>query len=163
MSFLEICNWLQHLGWATAIRESTLAFPIIEGSHVLSLSISIGIVMFLDLRLLRLTFRDTPISRIMQAVGPWMIFGLAIMMLTGILLFCAQARSAYVNVFFRIKMLLLVAGALNALFYQVRYYPHMAEWDLSDKVPTGVKVIAALSLFFWFGVIVCGRTMAYEI
>lgn len=163
MSLLEICNWLQHTGWATAIRESTLAFPIIEGSHVLSLSISIGIVMFLDLRLLRLTFRSTPISRVMSAVSPWMIFGMAVMLLTGVLLFCAQAKNAYLNTFFRIKMCLLVAGAVNALVYQMRFYPQMADWDLSEKVPTGVKVIAVLSLLFWFGVIICGRTMAYEI
>jgi hypothetical protein len=163
MPFLEICKWLQHLGWATAIRESTLAFPIIEGSHVLSLSISIGIVIFLDLRLLRLTFRETPISRIMHSIGPWMIGGMFIMVFTGILLFCAQATSAYTNTFFRIKMLLLVAGAVNAGVYQWKYYPRMADWDLSDKVPTGVKVIAVLSIVFWFAVIVCGRTMAYEI
>jgi hypothetical protein len=130
---------------------------------VLSLSISIGIVIFLDLRLLRLTFRETPISRIMHSIGPWMIGGMFIMVFTGILLFCAQATSAYTNTFFRIKMLLLVAGAVNAGVYQWKYYPRMADWDLSDKVPTGVRVIAVLSIIFWFAVIVCGRTMAYEI
>ena len=160
---LEICQWLQNTTLATSIRQSTLAFPIIEGSHVLSLAISVGIVMFLDLRLLRLAFATVPISRVMKQVGPWMIGGMTIMMLTGFLLFFAQAKNAYINDFFRVKMLLLVLGALNALYYQVRYFPRMAEWDLSEKVPGGVKVIAVLSLIFWFGVIICGRTMAYEI
>jgi len=163
MPILEICNWIQHTQMATAIRESSLVFPLIEGSHVLSLSILIGIVMFLDLRLLRLVFRTTPISRVMGAVGPWMIIGMAVMMLTGFLLFFAQAKNAYLNTFFRVKMILLVLGALNALFYQIKYFPRMADWDLSEDIPMAVKVIAGLSLFFWFGVIICGRTMAYEI
>jgi hypothetical protein len=160
---LQFCQWLQDTTLATSIRTSSLAFPIIEGSHVLALSISVGIVMFLDLRLLRLAFPATPVSRVMKQVGPWMIGGMTIMMLTGFLLFFAQAKNAYTNEFFRVKMLLLLLGALNALFYQIKYFPRMAEWDLSEKVPGGVKVIAALSLIFWFGVIICGRTMAYEI
>jgi len=160
---LELCQWLQNTTLATSIRQSTLAFPIIEGSHVLALSISVGIVMFLDLRLLRMAFVTIPVSRVMKQVGPWMIGGMSIMMLTGFLLFFAQAKNAYTNDFFRVKMLLLFLGAINALYYQVKYFPRMADWDLSDKVPTGVKVIAALSLIFWFGVIICGRTMAYEI
>jgi hypothetical protein len=163
MPILDMCQWIQDTHLATSIRQSSMAFPIIEGSHVLSLSISVGIVMFLDLRFLRLVFRNTPISRLMKQVGPWMIAGMTIMMLTGFLLFFAQAKNAYVNNFFRVKMLLLVLGGLNALFYQIKYFPRMADWDLSEKVPTGVKVIALLSLVFWFGVIVCGRTMAYEI
>jgi hypothetical protein len=163
MPILDMCQWLQDTTLATSIRQSSMAFPLIEGSHVLSLSISVGIVMFLDLRLLRLAFRNTPISRLMKQLGPWMIAGMTIMMLTGFLLFFAQAKNAYVNNFFRVKMLLLVLGGLNALFYQIKYFPRMADWDLSEKVPTGVKVVALLSLVFWFGVIVCGRTMAYEI
>ena len=160
---LEFCHWLQHTMWATSIRESTLTYPLIEGSHVLCLSISVGIVMFLDLRFLRLAFASVPVSRMMKQIGPWMIAGMTIMMVTGLLLFAIHASDAYTNRFFRVKMLLLVLGVLNALYYQLRYYPQMAEWDFSGKVPTGVKVIAVLSLIFWFGVIICCRTMAYEI
>jgi hypothetical protein len=59
-------------------------------------------------------------------------------------------------------MLLLILSGINALYYQLRYYPRMAEWDRT-ATPFGVRVIAALSLIFWIGVIACGRTMAYEL
>lgn len=162
-SFLDLCQWIQNTGLATSIRQSTLAFPIIEGTHVLSLAISVGIVMFLDLRLLGFAFRDVPISRLMKQVGPWMIGGMAIMVLTGLLLFFAQAKNAYSNISFRIKMILLVLAAINAVVYQIKYFPRMADWDLSEFVPGGVKAIAWISLIFWFAIIVMGRTMAYEI
>jgi len=163
MSIIEICQWAQDTEIATSLRTSQFAFPLIEGSHVLALAISVGIVMFLDLRLLGLVFRKTPVSRVMQQVGPWMIAGMTIMMLTGFLLFFAQAKNAWVSIFFKVKMILLIMGALNALYYQIKYFPRMADWDLSEKVPAGVKIVAVLSLIFWFGVIICGRTMAYEI
>ena len=162
MSLLTILTWLQNTGWATAIKESSLVFPLIEGSHILALSFSVGMVMMLDLRLLRISFRSQPVSLMMDQLMPWTLAGFGVMLLTGFLLFAAQAVKAWSNNFFRVKMLLLVLSGLNALYYQVKFYPKMAEWDRT-ATPLGVRVIAILSLIFWIGVIACGRTMAYEL
>lgn len=162
MSLLSILNWVQHTGWAVGIKESALVFPLIEGSHILALSFSVGMVMVLDLRLLRLAFRSQPVALIMQELMPWTIAGFVVMVLTGALLFATQAVKAWGNTFFRIKMILLVLAGVNALYYQLRYYPRMAEWD-RDTTPLGVRAVAVLSLIFWVGVIACGRTMAYEL
>jgi hypothetical protein len=162
VSLLPFLNWIQNTGWAVDIKESALVFPLIEGSHILSLSFSVGMVMVLDLRLLRISFRGQPVSLIMQQLMPWSIAGFGVMILTGVLLFMTQAVKAYGNPFFRVKMILLVLAGINALYYQLKYYPKMAEWDRS-ATPAGVRVIAVLSLILWIGVIACGRTMAYEL
>lgn len=162
MSVLDFLNWLQHTGWATAIKESSLMFPLIEGSHLLALSFSVGMVMVLDLRLLRIAFRGQSVALIMEQIMPWSLAGFGVMLFTGVLLFAAQAVKAWGNTFFRVKMLLLLLSGLNALYYQLKYYPKMAEWE-STRTPLGVRVIAILSLVFWIGVIACGRTMAYEL
>lgn len=162
MPVLSFLNWLQHTGWATGLKESTLVFPLVEGSHLLALSFSVGMVMVLDLRLLRIAFRSQPVGLMMSQLMPWTLIGFAVMLLTGILLFAAQAVNAWGNTFFRVKMLLLILSGLNALYYQLRYYPKMAEWD-RNGAPAGVRVIAILSLLLWIGVIACGRTMAYEL
>jgi hypothetical protein len=85
------------------------------------------------------------------------------MFVTGVLLFIAQAEKVYENTFFRFKLALLVLAALNALFYQIKFYPRMAEWDKSGFVPWGARVSGALSLIIWACVIALGRTMAYEL
>jgi hypothetical protein len=162
MSVLTFLTWLQHTGWATAIKESALVFPLIEGSHILALSFSVGMVMVLDLRLLRICFRNQAASLVMAQLMPWTMAGFAVMLLTGILLFATQAVKAWGNTFFRVKMLLLVLSGINALYYQLKYYPKMPEWDCT-ATPFGVRLIALLSLIFWIGVIACGRTMAYEL
>ena len=162
MSLLNVLNWLQHTWWAVGIKESDFVFPLIEGSHILSLSFSVGMVMILDMRLLRISFRSQPVSLLMGQLMPWTMTGFAVMLLTGILLFAAQAVKVYGNTFFRIKMILMLLAGLNALYYQVRYYPKMAEWERT-KTPLGVRIIAVLSLILWIGVIACGRTTAYEL
>ena len=42
MSLLEWCQWLQHSTLGTGIRESGYAYPLIEGTHVLGLALSVG-------------------------------------------------------------------------------------------------------------------------
>lgn len=162
MSLHDILTWVQNTGWATGIKESSLLFPIIEGSHIMALSFSVGMIMILDMRLLRISFRSETVSSIMEQLMPFTLAGFAVEMLTGLLLFLTQAVKAYGNTFFRIKMILLVLAGINALYYQVKYYPKMAEWDRT-ATPLGVRIIAVMSLALWAGVIACGRTMAYEL
>jgi hypothetical protein len=99
----------------------------------------------------------------MHQVMPWALPGFGIMFVTGALLFFAQAEKVYTNGYFRVKMLLLAALAINALVYQRKFYPAMAEWDLSDSIPAGARTTAIVSLVFWMAVIACGRLMAYEL
>jgi hypothetical protein len=163
MSLIDVFHWLQETSWATAFRESTLMFPLVEGTHIMALSLSVGIIMILDLRLLGLAFRGEPVSRIMRLIGPWMLTGFAIMLISGLVLFSSQAEKAYTNTFFRLKMFALLFAGLNALYYQVALFPHMHEWDSTPVVPRSARAVAVLSLVLWFLVIAFGRTMAYEL
>ena len=162
MSPLPILNWLQNTNWATALKESALVFPLVEGSHILSLSLSVAMIVMFDLRLLRVTFRTQSVSLMMDELMQWALPGFCITFLTGALLFSTEAVRAWESPFFRIKLTLLALAGINALLYRYRYKPKMAEWDLT-ATPAGARVIAALSLIFWIGVITCGRTMAYEL
>jgi hypothetical protein len=157
------CHWLQNTPLATGIRQSDLLFPLIEGSHIMALSLSVGLILVFDLRLLRLAFVGEPVSRIMRQFVPLSMPGFGIMLLTGVLLFIAQAEKVYSNTFFRGKLLLLLLAGLNAAVYQIKFYPRMAEWDKSGIVPWGARLSGAASLIFWASIIALGRTMAYEL
>ena len=128
----------------------------------MALSISIGLVLILDLRLLRVAFRGERVSVIMKQSTGLSMVGFAVMFLTGIILFVTQAEKAYNNRFFVIKMLLILAAGLNAGWYQWKYFPNMDVWDQSENPPIGPRICAIVSLICWAGVIGCGRTMAYE-
>jgi len=162
MSLAAWCQWLEHTPLATSISESIWLFPLIEGSHILALPLSVGLIMLFDLRLLGLALVDGQASRIMSDVLRWSKLGFAVMFITGVALFMTQAGKAYGNTFFRAKLLFLVVLAINAAVYQIVFYPKMTTWSADGRTPLGAKICAALSLIVWIGVIVCGRTMAYQ-
>ena len=51
MSIADWCQAIQASQIGTSIRESALVFPLIETAHVIGLSLSVGIILLLDLRL----------------------------------------------------------------------------------------------------------------
>jgi hypothetical protein len=163
MSLFGWCQWLEHTPLAFGIAESTWLFPLIEGTHILTLPLSVGLILIADLRLLGLAFRSGPASRITKEMLRWSTPGFAVVFITGGLLFMAHAGEAYGNAFFRVKLLLLVLLGINAAVYQTIFYPKMAQWDVTRGTPAGAKLCAGLSLIAWISVIICGRTMAYQL
>ncbi|PYS12382.1 MAG: hypothetical protein DMG15_14495 [Acidobacteria bacterium] len=47
-----IIQWMQNSDFGTGIRESVWTFPVVETTHVLSLAVSVGLLIWFDLRLL---------------------------------------------------------------------------------------------------------------
>ena len=119
MSLLGWCQWLEQTPLAVAISESVWLFPIIEGSHILALPLSVGMILMFDLRLLGLAFQGGSASRLMRDVVRWSKFGFAVMFITGALLFMTHASEAYENVFFRTKLVFLLMLGVNAAVFQI--------------------------------------------
>lgn len=163
MSLFGWCQWLEHTPFAFAIAESTWLFPLIEGSHILALPVSVGMILIADLRLLGLAFRGGPGTRITKEILRFSAPGFVVMFVTGVLLFMAHAGSAYGNTFFRAKLVLLLVLGINAAVYQLMFFPKMEQWDAARRTPAGAKLCAGLSMIVWIGVIICGRTMAYQL
>jgi hypothetical protein len=162
MPLHEWCEWLQHTHFATMITESEWLFPLIEGSHILALPLSVGMIMIADLRLLGLGFCGEATWKFVPRFLRLSRIGFPVMFLTGGLLLITQAAKAYGNPFFRAKLIFLLLLGINAVVYQKLFFPKMAEWDSAGGAPAGAKFCAAFSLVIWIGVIVCGRTMAYQ-
>lgn len=163
MSLLTWCQWLEQTPLATAIAESAWLYPIIEGSHILALPLSVGMILMFDLRLLGLAFQGEPASRLMPDVVRWSKVGFAVMFITGALLFMTHASQAYENVFFRAKLLFILMLGINAAAFQIVFFPKMAQWDAGGGTPLGARLCGGLSFIVWIGVIICGRTMAYQL
>ena len=163
MGLLELCQWLQDTWWATGIRESGYTYPLVEGSHVMGLALSVGSVLWFDLRLLGLTMRGDRVSEVFQQIRPWMLLGFAIMFTTGVLLFAARAVDAYESTYFRIKVGLLVLGAINVALFHATIDRQRGDWDTASRPPLRARLAGGVSLVLWFGIIAAGRIMAYNL
>ncbi|MGB7217756.1 MAG: DUF6644 family protein [Vicinamibacterales bacterium] len=161
-AILGWCQWLENTDLGTALRESTLMFPVVEGTHLLALGVSVGTIAISDLRLLGWTMRRERVSDVMGQLLPWAIGGFVVMMVTGALLFWSEAVGAFNSLWFRIKMLFLVLGAVNALAYHLTIHRRLPEWDRDPVPPPRARLAGLLSLLFWAVVIAAGRSTAYN-
>ena len=162
MSLLDFCRWLEKTEWSIALHESLWVYPIVESVHVLTLCLFLGIAILLDLRLLGLGLRQAPVSQVIGRLGPWMAGGFALMVVTGALLFYAVPVRTYLNIFFRIKIAMLVLAGLNAGVFHFTVYRKIGEWDLAPVIPGAARLAAGLSLFLWACIVVAGRMIAYN-
>jgi hypothetical protein len=157
----HVCQILYDSPIGTAIRESDNAFSIIESVHVLSITLLVGTITILDLRMLGLILREIRVSRIARAVLPLTWAGFLFMLTSGFLLFWAEAAKNYLNPAFRVKMILLLLVGLNPLIFHTTVYRRVAEWEIEHQSPWHARAAACASLLLWGGVIVAGRAIAY--
>jgi hypothetical protein len=163
MSVFRFCEWLGSTPWSIALHESHYVFLIVLAVHVLTLSVFVGTVVMIDLRLLGYTLTRAPVSEVVTRLGPWSGAGFAVMVASGALLFFAAPLLRYENLFFRFKMLTLVVAAANAWLFQRTVYRHVAEWDGDPVPPRAARVAGAMSLALWALVITAGRMIPYQI
>jgi hypothetical protein len=161
MTLNEICDWLESTPIARLIQESAYGFPIVVALHILGLTFSVGALLWLDVRMLGLSLRGLRISEVYRGLAPWFLAGFALMLISGAALFTAFATSAYANVYFRVKMILLVAAGLNALIYHWLTQRGASTWDDAARPPASVRLAGLASLVIWAAVILAGRMMSY--
>src|ERR1700704_1982839 len=95
MSIEAIFQYIDATSSSTALRESYYVFPIVEGTHVLSLALSVGLVIWFDLRLAGWILTDIPVSAVFRPIRPFMAAGFGPAFVTGGLLFLALAVRCY--------------------------------------------------------------------
>lgn len=162
MSLETFCQWLASTPGSIALHESLYMYPLVESVHVLTMGVFLGTAVMLDLRLLGVTLRWVPFSEIAKRLLPWMTAGFVVMVVTGVFLFYAIPVRSYHNIFFRLKILMLMMAGMNAWVFELTAHRRVAEWDLHPTPPRAVRAAGILSLILWAGVVVAGRMIAYN-
>lgn len=155
-------RWLDATRWSTLLHESYYMYSWVETTHVLSLVLSLGMLFFIDLRILGLALPQVPATTIARRLRFPMFIGFGLMIITGLLLFYANPVRNAQSVWFRIKLLLLLGAAVNALVFHRRMKQSVTRWDSAPRAPRNIRSAALLSLLFWTLIVICGRLIAYD-
>lgn len=161
VSPVEIFQYIDATHSSTSLRESYYVFPIVEGIHVISLALSVGLVMWFDLRLVGWILRDQPVSAVFRPIRPFVLAGFGLSFVTGGLLFWSLALRCYGSPFFWAKVIMLVLAGGNIAVYHVTIDRRQAEWDEAPFPPFQARMAGLISLVLWVGIITAGRLMAY--
>jgi hypothetical protein len=157
MSLLPFVQWCDQSALGLAIHNSRWLFPAIEVIHLLALGLLGGTVLIVDLGLWGIGLRRETVPQIARDVYPWMLAGLAAMLLSGMLLFLSEALKMYHNDAFRAKMVVLAAALVFTFTVRRRV---TLRGDAGMPALRG-RLVAAVSLALWTGVGLCGRAIGF--
>ena len=160
--FVDFATWIGEQSWSVGLHESFYMYNWVESTHVMTLMLSLGMLFVIDLRMLGLCLKNVPASKVAARLDTPMMIGFALMFVTGVLLYVGIPVRTTQSIWFRLKMILLVAAAINAWLFRRHMAASVNSWDLAPVPPTRTRVGAGLSLALWTGVIVCGRFIAYD-
>jgi hypothetical protein len=135
--------------------NSPWAWPAAETVHFLGLSLSIGVLLAVNLRILGV-MRQVAFADVHRLL-PWGILGFGANLITGMLFFIGQPGQYISSSPFHWKVIFLVIAGANFLYLTVfrkgsvdSYAPNMAE-----------KAMAVASILSWLAVLYTGRMLPY--
>ena len=132
-------------------------WPTCETLHFVGLSLLLGVVLAVDLRMLGVmkSVSFTTLHRLL----PWGILGFGINVLTGILFFVGSPDQYTMNSAFQWKIVLVLLAAANGLYFTVLD----ETWILGpgDEAPMMAKVMAGSAMFLWVAIMFCGSMLPF--
>jgi len=137
-----------------ALKDSYLAYPLVNTAHIIGIALLFGAIVPLDLRLIGWRSQSEPVDRLSRILVPVAIAGLLIAVPAGLLLFATDARAYAAAPLFQAKMILIALAIANALA--------LRRFAGSGSEPNRrVAFAGAASILLWLGAITCGRLLGY--
>ncbi len=106
----SFCQWLESLSVPTWVRYTLWGYPYVQLIHYSGLSLWVGTIVVLDLRLLGLAGRGHSVAQLAKQLFFWTWAGLGIAVTGGFLLFASIATTYFHNPAFQIKLPLILLG-----------------------------------------------------
>lgn len=159
LTIAGLLQWLEDTSMAGAIRQSSWLYPFLEIIHIVGIVLLVGAAFLFDLRLLGFS-RTLPVPDLAHHLLTWSRRGLYLILPSGLLLFSTNAVALAADSVFHLKMLLLLAGGINAGIFHRFLFPDSPGWQ-GKSAPGAAKAVAVCSIVVWLAVIACGRLLAY--
>ena len=155
---------LESSGLGQAMRQWLWLYPSVEIVHIVGIALLFGSIAVMDLRLLGVS-RSIPVRTLARHVLPWSAGSFLLIIPSGLLMFTAHATEFIDSEVFVVKMLLIMAGGVNAALFHTITFRTADVWDSEEMrklpPPPSARAAGALSLVIWISVIACGRLLAY--
>jgi hypothetical protein len=157
-SFIQrFVQWCYYSKDYAFIRDSRYGIPILQSLHLTGITLLLGTVLILNLRLLGIGFRRLPLPILSEQLWPWTKAGLLLTVCAGIMVFLPDPTRYAHSGPFRLKMILLCL----AMLYQFTVFRKAVRTDPDLRSRLRNFAVAAISLTLWFGVGWSGRAIAF--
>ncbi|MFC7553755.1 DUF2214 domain-containing protein [Pseudoroseomonas wenyumeiae] len=152
-------EWLAQWPVAVALRQSALAYPLVNAAHILGIGLLLGSIATLDLRMLGL-FRAAPLAVLAPPLWRMAGCGLGLAAAMGFLLFSTRPAPYLENPAFLLKLGLVGLGLLNVLALHLNPGWKRALAGANED-GAGLRLPALISLLAWTGALLAGRWIGF--
>lgn len=139
------------------VTDTRWMWPTCETLHFIGLSLLVGVVFIVDLRVLGLLKGVSFAS--LHRLLPWAAIGFGVNVLTGLLFFVGIPGQYIHNRTFYWKIALVMLAGLNAVYFTLLDEP----WELGpgEDASFRAKFAAASAMILWMGVLYCGSMLPF--
>jgi Family of unknown function (DUF6644) len=163
MNIHSTLEWLQNTPFALTISQNGYLFPWVECAHVIALSLVVGTIAIVDLRLLGFASLKRPVTSLMRQVLPITWTAFAVALLTGGTLFASDATEYWENAPFRFKFIAMGLAAVNMLVFHFVTSRNIATWNEATRTPWAAKTAGAISMLLWISIVAFGRWIGFTV
>jgi hypothetical protein len=143
----------------TWVLSTYWLWPLLEIIHFIGLSLLLGSILLVDLRLAGF-LRQIDLKSTHRLL-PWAVIGFVMNLVSGFLFFMGDPGRYSINIGFQIKMVLVLVAGLNVLVFALKINPHISNWDPHGNTTGLAKTVAWVSIAAWTGVLLLGRLIPY--
>jgi hypothetical protein len=158
----DFLSWVESSALGQWMREAgPNAYAFVNLSHVLGVATLFGSILVLDLRLLGLWPR-IPLAPLASATVPVGQTGVALALITGVLLLATNATEYTGNPFLLVKFPAIGLGLVNVfVLSRSAAWRARAQPELSPTESRRLRLMGGISLVCWLTAVSAGRLIAY--
>ncbi len=163
----ELGAWINSTplhAWARAFTVATKDWGLLamQITHVLGVCLLAGSVGVFSLRMMGVISGSQPLASVARRLLPWAWGAIVLQLLTGLFMVIERPERAMGSLTFPYKMLFLVAAIVVTTVFSSTIRRTPDYWDQTGRRRTAARLMGAVSLVLWLGVIFAGRWIAYE-
>jgi hypothetical protein len=152
----QFVQWCYYSKGYAFVRDTKYGVPILQSLHLTGITLLLGTVLILNLRLLNFGFRGITLAELSAQLWKWSKVGLLLTVLAGIMIFLPDPTRYAQSGPFRLKMILLCL----ALLFQFTIFRSAVRGGEPGSRMRKIA-IALTSLTLWFGVGWSARAIAF--
>lgn len=136
---------LEQMSWVKTFSTTGWMYASVSVIHYLTLFWFIGSMAVVDLRVMGVAAKKRNLMELSSQIFPWAWTGFVLAIISGFLMFTADAGDWAPDPVFHVKLGMIVLSVVFAIIVQ-RGAP---KWGSLPEIPMSAKVIAAIGLALW--------------
>jgi hypothetical protein len=157
----EFAIWISKTPASALVDTNWWIAELVQTTHILTLAGTFAAVLMINFKIFRVAGQSQSMTQTVARYGPWVWWGLLVLLVTGLILIIGEPARELLNPAFWTKMVLVLVAIGIALWFQESVKHHAERWTLTSSGTLAVRAGAVGVIVLWIIIMFLGRWIAY--